>query len=109
MKRKDDKAEPFPDPPGHLSDRSKDLWRTLGPTEVGSIERLTLFQAALESLDRADEARRTVAIEGMTFTTKGTGAVHVHPLLKTEREMRSQFTRIWDLLNLRWKKGLEGF
>src|SRR5688572_29989542 len=93
---------PFPDPPEHLTERTRHLWRTLGPANARSIERRTLFQAALEALDRAVQAREAVAAEGMTTTTETTGAVHLHPLLKVEREARQQFARLWDMLNLKW-------
>ncbi len=71
-------------------------------------ERLALLQAALEALDRADSARITVETEGMTSTTKTTGAVHIHPLVKVERESRAQFMRAWDQLGLRWDQKLDG-
>jgi phage terminase small subunit len=54
-----------------------------------------MLRAALEAMDRADQAREVVEREGMTTTTKTTGAVHVHPLLKIEREARHQFTNLW--------------
>jgi P27 family predicted phage terminase small subunit len=98
----------FPDPPEHLSERSKELWRKLGPDEAKSIERRTLFQAGLEALDRADEARRIIQAEGIISKTTTTGAVHVHPAVKVEREARAQFVRIWDLLNLKWNSGIDG-
>jgi phage terminase small subunit len=91
----------FPAPPEHLSERSRDLWRQLGPTEARSLQRRTFFQVGLEALDRADEARRLVAVEGMTTTTESTGAMHVNPLVKIERDSRAQFVHIWDLLGLK--------
>jgi phage terminase small subunit len=87
--------EPYPEAPEHLSERSKGLWITLGPTKARTMQRRTLFQAALEALDRADQARAVIAAEGMTTTTKTTGALHIHPLVKVEREARSQFSQIW--------------
>ena len=36
----------------------------------------------------------------MITTTKTTGAVHVHPLLKVEREARQLFLRTWSILGL---------
>ncbi|MCC6486390.1 MAG: hypothetical protein IT364_02740 [Candidatus Hydrogenedentes bacterium] len=108
MKTNKRQHEVFPDPPDHLSERSKDLWRKVGPDEAKSIERRTLFQAGLEALDRADEARRIIQAEGMISKTTTTGAVHVHPALKIEREARAQFVRIWEVLNLRWNSQIDG-
>lgn len=88
-------APPDLTPPAHLSERSKALWKSFVPSRARSIGRMALLQAALESLDRAESARAAIAVEGMTATTKSTGAIHVHPLVKVEREARQQFARIW--------------
>lgn len=98
----------FPEPPEHLSPRSKTLWQEIAPHRARSIERRTLFQAALEALDRADEARQVIQAEGMISKTITTGAVHIHPAVKLEREARGQFAKIWDLLNLRWNQEIDG-
>lgn len=107
-KTKEQSASIIPDPPEHLSERSKELWCNLAPNEAKSVERRTLFQAGLEALDRADEARRIIQAEGMISKTATTGAVHVHPAVKVEREARAQFVRIWDLLNLGWNESIDG-
>jgi phage terminase small subunit len=91
---------PYPEAPPHLTERSKALWRRLGPDHAKSVARRALFQAALEALDRGDKAREVVAQEGMTSRTEGTGAVHVHPLVKVELESRRQFSRLWEQLSL---------
>jgi hypothetical protein len=59
-------------------------------------------------LDRADSARRIVEREGLTTTTKATGAVHVHPLVRVEREARQQFLAAWQALSLTWSAELDG-
>jgi P27 family predicted phage terminase small subunit len=107
-KTKQDEATVIPDPPEHLSERSRELWRKLAPAEARSVERRTLFQAGLEALDRADEARRIIQAEGMISKTTTTGTVHVHPAVKVEREARAQFVRIWNMLNLKWNSGIDG-
>ncbi|MCK4413972.1 MAG: hypothetical protein KAY32_10525 [Candidatus Eisenbacteria sp.] len=70
--------------------------------QVRSPQRLALFQTALEALDRADQAREEVAAGHMTTTTPATGAVHLHPLLRVEREGRTLFAKLWGDLSLRW-------
>ena len=91
------------EPPEHLSNRAATLWRDVVPRRAKSPGRIAIVQAALESLDRADTARAAVEVAGMTTTTKTTGAVHVHPLVKVERESRSQFTKLWGSLNLHYE------
>jgi len=94
--------------PAHLSDRAKALWAAVVPRRARSPERLALLQAGLEALDRAEAARVAVNEQGMTTTTKTTGATHVHPLLKIEREARAQFMSAWTALNLTWDSSLDG-
>lgn len=86
-------------PPAHLSPRAAALWAEYVPRKAKTPGRLAIVQVALESLDRADAARAAVDAEGMTATTKTTGAVHVHPLVKVERENRQLFVKLWGQLN----------
>ena len=63
---------------------------------------------ALRALDRADQAAAILEAEGLTFTTATTGAVHVHPLLKVERESRAMFAKLWADLHLDWSPEQDG-
>jgi phage terminase small subunit len=90
----------WPEPPEHLSKRSQALWLELVGENVKSPQKLTLFQTALEALDRADEAKALVDSEGLTFKTKTTGAVQVHPAVKVEKDSRALFARLWTQLSL---------
>jgi len=101
-------SEQWPGPPEHLSERSKRLWQALVGTRVKSLGRLALFQSGLEALDRADAARSAVETQGLLSVTAKTGAVHVNPAVKIERESRAQFTRIWAALNLQWDPQIDG-
>jgi hypothetical protein len=71
--------QPFPEPPAHLSARSQDIWRTIGPEKAMNPCRRLILQSGLEALDLADKAREAIAEQGLTTTTKTTGAVHVNP------------------------------
>lgn len=93
------KAKSNVEPPTHLSPRSCELWRQVAGV-MKTAGRLTLLQCALEALDDADEARVAVKAAGMTSATASTGAVHVHPAVKIEREARAQFLKIWTGLSL---------
>ena len=69
----------WPEPPDHLSERSRLLWTHVVGDRVKSPERIALFQTALEALDRADEAKQVLDDEGLTFTRR--------------RQVRGTFTR----------------
>lgn len=98
----------IPKPPAHLSARSKALWKDLVPRRARSAGRKALLQTALEALDRAEQARKAIAKTGLTTTTKTTGAVHINPLIKIERESRQQFARIWSDLRFNFDPRQDG-
>ena len=103
------KQEPIvTEPPAHLSERSKELWRANVPSRCHSAGRLALLQAGLEALDLSDRARTEVHAGELTTTTKTTGAQHLHPCIKTELEARRQFASIWDKLALHWDQDIDG-
>jgi hypothetical protein len=65
------------------------------PKRAVSAGRLALIEEALKVLDRADQATVVVDQLGATFTTTTTGAVHVRPEVRIERENRQLFARLW--------------
>lgn len=71
------------EPPVHLSKKSQRLCTEVVPRRTCSAERPALLQVALEALDRAAE---TIGREGLTVKTTTSGAIHVHPLVRVERE-----------------------
>ncbi|MDI7245859.1 MAG: hypothetical protein QME92_00055 [Bacillota bacterium] len=96
------------EPPAHLSERSKALWRQVVPDRAKSPGRLALLQTALEALDRADQARQVLDREGLFTTTPGSGVTHVHPAARIEREARALFLRAWTELGLEWDAVVDG-
>jgi len=95
-------------PPSHLSERAQKIWSSVVPRRGRSPERLTLLRVALEALDRADFAAAEIAKEGMVATTKRTGAIHIHPLVRVERESRQLFSKLWVQLHLEWCFDVDG-
>lgn len=88
----------IPEPPAHLSERAKELWRAVVPGQVSSPGRLALLQTALEALDRADQAAAVIEREGLLT---GEGKMkHINPLLKAEKDNRQLFARLWKDLGL---------
>ena len=95
-------------PPDGLSERAQELWRQVVPKHAVSAGRLALIEQALHALDRADEAAALVDAEGLTKTTEATGAVHVHPAQKVERESRQLFSKLWISMGLGWSSQEDG-
>lgn len=60
--------------------------------------RLALLEQALRARDRAEECRALIAAQGLVTITKRTGAVHVHPLVKAEKDARAGFAKLAGLL-----------
>jgi len=96
------------EPPPHLQERSKALWRDLVPSRCASPGRVAMLEAALTALDQADQARQQVARDGLSFTTRKTKMVRPHPLLAVERQARATFLRIFRTLRLDWDPDLDG-
>ena len=94
--------------PETLSERSKSLWGEIVPRRAESPERLALLQSGLEALDTADRARATLLAEGETFTTKTTGAIHVHPAVRIQKDALSHFLAVWRELDLKWSYQIDG-
>lgn len=92
--------ESYPEPPAHLSERSKTLWRTLGPLHAENEGRRVMFATALECLDRMDEARAAIARDGLF---QGSGKMqHLHPAATLEKESRREAMKLWAALHLNW-------
>ncbi len=108
MTPKTNKEQAVPAVPARLSKRSKALWRSVVPSRAKSAERQALVILALEALDAADECRARVRKEGLTVTTKRSGTVHVHPLVKVEKEQRALFAKVWGQLNFQWNHEIDG-
>jgi hypothetical protein len=90
--------------PSGLSARSQAIWdaETGRGGRTRSVGRRLLLEECLRHLDRADAWRQIIDAEGMTTTTKTTGAVHVHPLVKAEQAERALFVKLAMKLNLEW-------
>jgi hypothetical protein len=96
------------EPPEHLSERSRELWRHLVGRRVKSPERLVLLRMALEVLDEADSAREALAAGELLEKAEGSKMAHANPLLAVERQARAQFAKLWKTLALDFDSGLDG-
>ena len=61
---------------------------------------MTLLQTGLEALDRLDGVREALGKDELVKVTERTGAVHANPLLRAEKDARTQFLAIWTALAL---------
>jgi P27 family predicted phage terminase small subunit len=88
-------------PPAHLSRLSKALWRRL-VADYGLADEahaLEVLRLACEALDRADEARRILAVEGVTFLDRF-GKPRPHPAAAIERDSAIRAARMFRELSL---------
>lgn len=85
--------------PAHLSPASRALFRTIVREYVLEDWHVRLLTEALGSLDRAEQARRQLDIDGLTTTTR-LGELKAHPLILVERDARNTFARLMKQLGL---------
>jgi phage terminase small subunit len=103
MKMGKQKSPPPPAPPAPegLSEKSRRLWTAaFSIKRQWNAARLEVLHQALRALDRSDEAREAVSREGLVTTTATTGATHLNPCVRVEREMRAQALKAFEQLGL---------
>ena len=105
-----EKTEPiFPDPPGHLSEKAKEIYRFYTGLTVRAPAQIIVFVKGLEALDQADEAGRIIRQEGLSQISKRSGMSRQHPLLNTQKEAMACFLKIWKALGLNRNYHQNGF
>lgn len=95
------KSRSLPDPPDHLSETSKEIWRSV-VDKCKTPGRQLLLQTALESYDRVLQARQVIERDGLTWTSERSRAIHANPAVKIEREYLTIVVRIFNQLDLYW-------
>ncbi len=88
-----------PNPPEHLSDRCKKWWRSVNDLYALEDHHLHLLRLAAEALDRAEQAREIIAVDGITVKT-GDGGIKAHPAVAIERDARTAAARLIRELDL---------
>lgn len=71
----------LPKAPGHLSDKSKGLWKAINGEFELEVDALVTLRVALENLDLADTARELLRTEGLVVNGKkhpASDAVKLH-------------------------------
>jgi hypothetical protein len=88
-----------PTAPGHLTESSRALWsRIVADYELADHHR-ELLRLALEALDRCEQAREVLAVEGITFVDRF-GSPKAHPCVAIERDARLAAARLWREIDL---------
>jgi phage terminase small subunit len=85
--------------PSHLSQSSRRWWLDVVNTWELDPHHLHLLSAAASALDRAEEARQTLAKEGSYFVNRH-GESKPHPAIACERDSRVLFARLLRELDL---------
>jgi len=88
----------LPRAPQGLSGRSQSLWRATNRDYVLAQHELALLAEALKSLDRAEQARGMVDVEGITVL--GRSGPRAHPAVAVERDARTLAARLFRELSL---------
>jgi len=111
VKKSEETAEAWPEPPEHLSEKAKTLFRFYVGKTVRAPGQVTLFIRGLESMDTADECGRVIREEGLSVKSERSNMVRQHPLLNTQREATAQMLKVWkDLrLNINSQRAAGGF
>ena len=95
----------FTPAPDHLSVKAAAIWDEVVANYVVEIEGLPLLETALTQYDRAEQARAEIEASGLTWTNSQSGAVHVNPAAKVERDAAKAFRLAWKALDLDFDVG----
>jgi phage terminase small subunit len=88
-----------PRAPAHLAPATRTWFTSVCRDYVLEQHHLRLLQAAGECWDRLQEARQTLARDGLTIAT-GDGGLKAHPCVAIERDARIGFARLIRELDL---------
>ena len=89
-----------PEPPATLGVLGSNLWRQiLTENDIPDTARLTILEQACAMLDRAENLRRQIAVEGELIETH-TGGIKANPLLMCELQARALVARLLGKLSL---------
>jgi P27 family predicted phage terminase small subunit len=88
-----------PPPPAHLSPSAAQWWATTVDRYVLEEHHIRLLQLLCEAWDRAQEARKQLAEDGLTVPGRE-GGIRPHPCIAVERDSRLAVARLLRELDL---------
>jgi phage terminase small subunit len=87
-------------PPPHLGAPGAQFWRSIvADFEINNEAQLTHLEVAAGALDRLEQCRERIKLEGLVIDDKRVGKI-AHPLLKVENACRSAFQSAMRALRL---------
>ncbi|MCF6113876.1 hypothetical protein [Mesorhizobium muleiense] len=86
-------AEKAQKPPAHLSPAARKFFRGVVEDYSLSEHHIKLLVLACEALDRGEQARITIADQGVVFTDRF-GCPRAHPCVAIERDSRTAYARL---------------
>jgi P27 family predicted phage terminase small subunit len=98
-----------PKAPAHLSPAAKKVWRSVVEDYDLAAEphALLVLTAGLEAFDRKEQARKELALDGLSIPTES-GSLKSHPAIAVERDSRLAMVRCFRELSLDAGEGLAG-
>jgi P27 family predicted phage terminase small subunit len=88
-----------PEPPAHLSKKMKAFWRSVFQRKTLQEYQIEILLKACEAHDRAEQARRILKREGLTYEDRF-GQPRSRPEVAIERDSRAQYAKLLDQAGL---------
>ena len=85
--------------PKHLKPETRAWWKQVTADFALELHHLRLLQAACEAWDRLQQARETLAADGIVFKDDR-GNIRAHPAVAIEKDARTGFARLLRELDL---------
>jgi len=90
----------WPEPPGHLSRKAKELFVFYVGRTIKAPGQIALLIRGLESMDTADQCGALIREQGLFQTSARSGMARQNPLLNTQNEATAQMLKVWRELHL---------
>ena len=95
----------FPEPPEHLSEKARALYRQYVGADIATSARIALFLRGLEALDLADECSEIIRRDGVVRVSERSGLSRQHPLLHSLKIATETVLKVWNALGLNSERG----
>lgn len=90
----------FPEPPEHLSEKARALYRQYVGADITTVARIALFVRGLEALDLADECAKIIRRDGVAQVSERSDMSRQHPLLNSLKTATETVLKVWAALGI---------